>query len=97
MLNHGEENFLLKSPCDALEGAGAECDAFLGRFQAVAEAETLALTGSAGSDLSALVEQSLKAVGPERCKVTAGQQFASPISVQIHRSPGRANRSAPAD
>ncbi|RZN32716.1 HWE histidine kinase domain-containing protein [Bradyrhizobium sp. Leo121] len=47
-------------------------DAFLGRFHAVAEAETLALAGGAEADLSALVEQSLKAAGPERYRVIAG-------------------------
>jgi len=47
-------------------------DAFLGRFQAVAEAETLALAGSAEADLGALVEQSLAAAGPERYRVIAG-------------------------
>lgn len=47
-------------------------DAFLGRFQAVAEAETVALASSAEANLSALVEQSLKAAGPERYQVTPG-------------------------
>ncbi|MBB4427852.1 two-component sensor histidine kinase [Bradyrhizobium sp. CIR48] len=47
-------------------------DAFLGRLQAVTEAETLALASSAEADLSALVEQSLKAAGPDRYRVVAG-------------------------
>jgi two-component sensor histidine kinase len=47
-------------------------DAFLGRLQAVAEAESLALAGNAPADLRALVEQALKAAGPERCRITAG-------------------------
>ncbi|MCA1388270.1 PAS domain-containing protein [Bradyrhizobium sp. IC3123] len=47
-------------------------DAFLGRLQAVAEAETLALAGSAEADLGVLVEQSLKAAGPERYRLIAG-------------------------
>ncbi|UFW45391.1 MULTISPECIES: sensor histidine kinase [Bradyrhizobium] len=47
-------------------------DAFLGRFQAVAEAETIALASSAEANLSALVEQSLKAAGPERYQITPG-------------------------
>ena len=46
--------------------------AFLGRLQAVAEAETLSLASSAEADLSALVEQSLKAAGPERYRVIPG-------------------------
>ncbi|WP_375161668.1 HWE histidine kinase domain-containing protein [Bradyrhizobium sp. RDT46] len=52
-------------------------DAFLGRFQAVAEAETIALAGSAEADLSALVEQSLKAAGPERYRVTPDRRCVS--------------------
>ncbi|MBB4366234.1 two-component sensor histidine kinase [Bradyrhizobium sp. CIR48] len=47
-------------------------DAFLGRFQAVAEAETIALASSAEANLSALVEQSLKVAGPERYRVSPG-------------------------
>ncbi len=47
-------------------------DAFLGRLQAVAEAETLSLASGAEADLSGLVEQSLKAAGPERYRVIAG-------------------------
>ncbi|MGX1167016.1 two-component sensor histidine kinase [Bradyrhizobium sp. USDA 372] len=47
-------------------------DAFLGRLQTVAEAETLALSGKAEADLGVLVEQSLKAAGPERYRLIAG-------------------------
>ncbi|NYG46530.1 two-component sensor histidine kinase [Bradyrhizobium sp. IAR9] len=47
-------------------------DAFLGRFQAVAEAETIALAGSAEVNLSALVEQSLAAASAERYRITPG-------------------------
>ncbi|MCP3393886.1 PAS domain-containing protein [Bradyrhizobium sp. CCGB12] len=65
-------------------------DAFLGRFQAVAEAETLALAGSAEADLSALVEQLLKAAGPERCRLIAGpavhlkSRQVMPMSLILH-------------
>ncbi|WP_407180421.1 sensor histidine kinase [Bradyrhizobium sp. STM 3562] len=65
-------------------------DAFLGRLQAVTEAETLALAGSAEADLSALVEQSLKAAGPDRYRVIAGpavrlsQRQIVPMSLILH-------------
>ncbi|WP_271594825.1 sensor histidine kinase [Bradyrhizobium sp. CCBAU 65884] len=47
-------------------------DSFLGRFQAVAEAESLALAGSTEADLSVLIEQALKPAGLERYRVVAG-------------------------
>ena len=66
-------------------------DAFLGRFQAVAEAETLALAaGSAEADLSALVDQVLKSAGPERYRVIAGRDVrlkprqTVPMSLILH-------------
>ena len=65
-------------------------DAFLGRFQAVAEAENLALGGNAHADLGALVEQALKAAGPDRYRVTPGRPVRLeprqivPISLILH-------------
>jgi len=47
-------------------------EAFLGRLQALAEAENLSLASSAEADLGTLVEQALKAAGPERYRVVAG-------------------------
>ncbi|MDA9423022.1 MULTISPECIES: sensor histidine kinase [Bradyrhizobium] len=47
-------------------------DAFLGRLQAVTEAETLAMAGGAEADLGVLVEQALMAAGPERYRLIAG-------------------------
>jgi two-component sensor histidine kinase len=57
-----------------VEGRSAQeyRNAFLGRFQAVAEAETIALASSSEADLSALLEQALKSAGPERYRVTPG-------------------------
>jgi two-component sensor histidine kinase len=53
--------------------SGAEYrDAFLGRFQALVEAEDLTITGGASADLSDLVDQALKPVGPDRYRVDAG-------------------------
>ncbi|WP_342738936.1 sensor histidine kinase [Bradyrhizobium sp. B117] len=46
-------------------------DAFLGRFQAVAEAESLALAGGAPADLRALVEQALRPAA-DRCRIAPG-------------------------
>ncbi|MCA1364999.1 PAS domain-containing protein [Bradyrhizobium sp. IC3069] len=65
-------------------------EAFLGRFQAVAEAETLALAGSSEADLNALVEQALKSAGPERCRIISGppvvlkQRQIVPMSLILH-------------
>lgn len=65
-------------------------DAFLGRFQAVAEAENLALANSAPADLSTLVEQALKSVGPEQYRLVPGppvslkQRQVLPISLILH-------------
>ncbi|WP_338121036.1 HWE histidine kinase domain-containing protein [Bradyrhizobium yuanmingense] len=65
-------------------------DAFLGRFQAVAEAEAHALASSGEADLSALVEQSLQGAGPERYRVTAGpavrlkSRQVMPLSLILH-------------
>ncbi|TCU65594.1 two-component sensor histidine kinase [Bradyrhizobium sp. R2.2-H] len=47
-------------------------DAFLGRLQTVSEAETLGLAGGTETDLSVLVEQSLKVASPEQCRLVAG-------------------------
>lgn len=47
-------------------------DAFLGRFQAVVEAESLALAGSSEADLTAIVDQALRSASPERCHVLPG-------------------------
>ncbi len=51
-------------------------DAFLGRFQAVAEAEDVGLKSSAQPDLSILVDQALKSAEPERCRVVPGPPVA---------------------
>jgi len=65
-------------------------DAFLGRFQAVAEAEVLALASSSEADLGALVEQSLQGAGPERYRVSAGpavrltSRQVMPMSLILH-------------
>ncbi|MDE1937058.1 sensor histidine kinase [Bradyrhizobium sp.] len=65
-------------------------DAFLGRFQAVAEAETLALAGNAPADLGTLVEQALKSASPEQYRVVPGpairlrQPQIVPISLILH-------------
>lgn len=56
----------------------------------MAEAETLALAGSAEADLGTLVEQSLKAAGPERSRLIAGpavrlsQRQVVPMSLILH-------------
>jgi len=57
-----------------VQGRSAEeyRDAFLGRFQAVAEAETLALASRAETDLSTVIEQALMSVGQERYRVIRG-------------------------
>jgi two-component sensor histidine kinase len=56
-----------------VEGQSAEQyrNAFLGRLQAVAEAENLALAGGAQADLGALVEDALKSAA-DRCRITPG-------------------------
>ena len=65
-------------------------DAFLGRFQAVAEAENLALASSAPADLSTLVEQALKSASPEQYRVVPGppvslkQPQVLPVSLILH-------------
>jgi PAS domain S-box-containing protein len=75
-----------------VEGRSAEeyRDAFLGRFQAVAETENLALASSAQPNLSALLEQALKSGGPERYRVIPGppvnlkQTQILPMSLILH-------------
>ncbi|RXH25798.1 histidine kinase [Bradyrhizobium nanningense] len=65
-------------------------DAFLGRFQAVAEAEKLALASSDQADLSTLVEQALQPAGAERYRIVPGPPVALkqpqvlPISLILH-------------
>lgn len=65
-------------------------DAFLGRFQAVAEAENLALASSDPADLSTLIEQVLMSAGPERYRVVRGPQVSLgrqqviPVSLILH-------------
>jgi two-component sensor histidine kinase len=58
----------------AVEGRSGEeyRDAFLRRFEAVIQAEDLALAGSTEGDLSALLQQALGPVGPERCRIDPG-------------------------
>jgi CheY-like chemotaxis protein len=53
----------------------------LGRFQAVAEAENLALASNAPAELSTLVEQALKSAGPERYRVDPGPS----VSLRKHQ------------
>ncbi len=64
-------------------------DAFLGRFQVVAEAENLALAGAAPADLQILVEQALKPAGAERYRtsgasVTLSSRQVMPMSLILH-------------
>jgi two-component sensor histidine kinase len=65
-------------------------DAFLGRFQAVAEAENLALASSDQADLSTLVEQALEPAGAERYRIVPGppvglkQPQVLPINLILH-------------
>ncbi len=74
-----------------VEGRSAEQfrDSFLGRFQAVAEAENLALAGSAPADLRALVERALKPVA-DRCRIMPGPEIRlrprqiMPMSLILH-------------
>ncbi|WP_312010093.1 HWE histidine kinase domain-containing protein [Bradyrhizobium neotropicale] len=47
-------------------------DAFLGRFQAVAKAENLALASSDQADLNTLIEQALEPAGAERYRIVPG-------------------------
>lgn len=76
----------------AVEGKSGEeyRDAFLGRFEAVIRAEELALSDNPHGDLSALVEQTLAPVGPERCRVDPGppvklkRSQVVPISLILH-------------
>ncbi|HET7887835.1 MAG TPA: HWE histidine kinase domain-containing protein, partial [Bradyrhizobium sp.] len=75
-----------------VEGKSAEeyRDDFLGRFQAVAEAETLALASAAPADQSTLIEQALKSASPEQYRVVPGppvslkQPQILPVSLILH-------------
>jgi two-component sensor histidine kinase len=76
----------------AVEGRSAEQyrDAFLGRFQAVAEAESAALASSAPADLSTLIEQAFIGAGPEQYRILPGPSFSLkqaqvvPMSLILH-------------
>lgn len=51
--------------------SGAEYrEAFLGRFQALVEAEDLAIAGDSEAELGDLVKKALKPAGPERYRVS---------------------------
>jgi two-component sensor histidine kinase len=71
--------------------SGAEYrDAFLGRFQALVEAEDLAIAGAGEADLHELVERALKPAGPERARVGQGSRVhlkkeqVVPVSLILH-------------
>lgn len=66
-----------------VEGRSAEQyrDAFLGRLQAVAEAENLAMAGNAPADLRNLVEQALRPAGAERCRINGAAVTLSPRQI----------------
>ena len=75
-----------------VEGRSAEeyREAFLGRLQALAEAETLGLTSSAPTDLSTIVEQAFKSARPEQYRLDARSAVSlerpqvAPFSLILH-------------